>query len=216
MAHIIAGFPAALVPMKIGAAHLMLWHPIKAEEIVLEAAQKELKDGKLIPYWAILWPAAIGLAEHVSQMGNMASKNILGLGAGLSLPSLIAAKAGATVLATDLAFEAMIFADANASANRLKMETKLLDWNEPPIGLQFDLILGADLLYEKDNHKPVLKALQLMLSKGGKVLLSDPNRYNMQEFIQLAEAEGWKTRDIPLRIQWDNGEHPITIWELNR
>lgn len=216
MNHIIAGFQATLVPMKIGTSHLMLWHPYKAEEIVLKAAQDAQSDDKNIPYWAILWPASIGLAEYLSNLGDITNRRVLELGAGLALPSLIAAKAGANVLMTDLAFEALIFAEANASANKLQLETKLLDWNAAPENIKFDIILGADILYEQQNQVPVLTTIGLLLAKGGKVLLSDPNRFRINSFVQLAESEGWKLKSIPMKINWENGDHPLTIWELKR
>ena len=216
MDQIIAGLSSSLVPLKIGIFPFMLWLPKDAEKMVLEVAQTEFGGDEKIPYWAILWPSAIGLAEHIAQMLGLKAKKVLELGAGIGLPSLVAAKAGADVLTTDWYVEALIFAQANASINKTKLETKLLDWRETPPNLKFDIILGADILYEQRNLQPVLEMMDHLLAPNGTVFLSDPNRFRMDAFLEMAKAEGWQPTAFPVRIEWDNGVHPLTVWEFRR
>src|SRR5688572_26276189 len=60
------------------------------------------------PYWSQVWPSAIALSEFiVSNQQLVHNKNILELGAGLGLPSLVASKYAASVLCSDKEEEAV-------------------------------------------------------------------------------------------------------------
>ena len=87
---------------------------------------------------------------------------VLELGCGLALPSLTAARAGATVLATDASAEALTLVARNAGANGLRVETAAVEWSDPDELRRrgpFDLVLAADVLYEQDNAAPLLSLL---------------------------------------------------------
>src|ERR687897_1647997 len=57
--------------------------------------------GRPVPYWARPWPSGVGLAGALYDDPPAEGTTVLELGCGLALPSVIAARAGATVLATD-------------------------------------------------------------------------------------------------------------------
>src|SRR4051812_32331908 len=60
-----------------------------------------------IPYWARLWPSGLALAEALAAAPPQPGTRVLELGCGLGLPSIVAARAGADVLATDAASDAV-------------------------------------------------------------------------------------------------------------
>lgn len=216
MKHIIAGIAATLMPMRIGKIPIMLWRPDNPEQMVLDVSETEFGTEEKIPYWAILWPSAIALAEFIANSGDLEGKSMLELGAGLALPSLVAAKSGANVLTTDWYLESLIFADANAAANRIQLNTKLLDWTNPPADLKFDLIIGADILYEARSHEPVISLLEKMLAPNGIALISDPNRPRNHDFQRLANERGWQSKAFPVDIDWEGSTQPTTVWEIKR
>ena len=56
----------------------------------------------LCPMFGALWPVARALAWRVDEVGSgLAGRRVLELGCGLGLPSLVAARHGALVVATD-------------------------------------------------------------------------------------------------------------------
>ncbi|HVL97404.1 MAG TPA: hypothetical protein VM266_16225, partial [Solirubrobacteraceae bacterium] len=69
--------------------------------------------GRPTPYWASAWPSGTVLAGAVAAAGALEGRRVLELGCGLGLPSVVAARAGATVLATDASPEAVVYAAHN-------------------------------------------------------------------------------------------------------
>ena len=60
------------------------------------------------PYWSKVWPSAEALALFILQHPEyIAGKMVVELGAGLGLPSLVAAQMAASVLCTDYEPEAV-------------------------------------------------------------------------------------------------------------
>src|SRR5918999_327995 len=60
----------------------------------------------IAPYWAILWRSGVALAEELDGE-DLRGRRVLELGCGLAVPSLAAARAGASVLAIDAIDEAL-------------------------------------------------------------------------------------------------------------
>ena len=138
------------------------------------------------PYWAVLWRSGVALARELDGV-ELAGKRVVELGCGLGVPSLVAARAGARVLATDEAPEALELLRENAARNDLDVETAVMDWRAPdplPASAPFDHVLAADVLYEPDSVAPLLGLLPRL---GGEVWLADPGRAPAEAF--LAEAE---------------------------
>jgi len=65
------------------------------------------------PYWSVLWRSGVALA-HELDGAPLRGVRVVELGCGLAVPSLAAARAGAQVLATDEAPEALALAERNA------------------------------------------------------------------------------------------------------
>jgi len=128
-----------------------------------------------LPYWAELWPSAVALARALRGRALRGAR-VLELGCGLALPSIVAALQGARVLATDLQPDALEAARLNAQANDVELELLTLDWRElEAISARapFDLVLGADVLYEDHMVDTLLAVLVKLRSP---VLLADQGR----------------------------------------
>ena len=114
---------------------------------------------------------------------------MLELGCGLGLPALAAALCGAEVLATDWAEEAIELLQRNAERNRVFVRAARVRWSEPEPLLRaapWDLVLGADLLYEARNAEQLAALLPEL---GGEVLLAEPGRPYAKEFLERFRAE---------------------------
>src|SRR4051794_41420325 len=84
----------------------------------------------IAPYWSVLWRSGVALAAELDGAA-LRGLRVVELGCGLAVPSLAAARAGATVLATDACAEAITLADRNARVNDVRIETATVDWAEP-------------------------------------------------------------------------------------
>ena len=111
---------------------------------------------------------------------------VVELGCGLAVPSIAAARAGAAVLATDADAEALALVRRNAEANGVRLDTAVVDWSEPDELVSrapFDLVLAADVLYERAN---VATLLSLLPRLAPEAWLADPGRPAAEAFVERA------------------------------
>ena len=169
-----------------------------------------------MPYWAEIWPAAVGVARLLMRGPPLHGRRVLDLGCGLGLAGIAAAKRGAAaVVFADRERAALQFARFNAEHNGVAAEsvdTLLLDWFERTAPGQFDLLLLADVAYEARNHEPLLRHVRECLVPGGKALLGDPYREQVDPFVTRAQQEfatevvaidtSFQDRRVPLRCLW--------------
>jgi len=137
---------------------LSILRPPSAEELIDEAA---FDEEEFLPYWAELWPSGLALARQVAAR-ELRGLRVLELGCGLGLPALAAALRGADVLATDWAEDAIDLLRRNAQRNDVFLRVARVRWSEPELLLRaapWDLVLGADLLYEARNAEQLAELL---------------------------------------------------------
>jgi predicted nicotinamide N-methyase len=164
---------------------LAIVRPPSADELIDEAA---FDEEEFLPYWAELWPSGLALARHVAGR-DLAGLRVAELGCGRGLPSLAAALRGADVLATDWAEDAIELLRRNAERNGVFLRVARVRWSEPEPLLRaapWDLVLGADLLYEARNAEQLAELLPQL---GGEVVLAEPGRPYAKEFLERFRAE---------------------------
>ncbi len=77
----------------------------------------------------------------------------------------------------------------NAERNDLSLRAVTVRWDKPERLLReapWDLVLGADLLYEARNAEQLAELLPHL---GGEVLLAEPGRPYAKEFLERFQAE---------------------------
>jgi predicted nicotinamide N-methyase len=142
------------------------------------------------PYWSVLWRSGVALARELDRVA-LDGLRVAELGCGLAVPSLAAARGGAAVLATDADPEALALVARNARANGVSIETATVDWAEPDdlVGHgPFDLVLAADVLYERANVAPLLSLLPRLAPSAW---LADPGRPAAGAFLEQASRR-WR------------------------
>jgi predicted nicotinamide N-methyase len=144
-----------------------------------------------MPYWAELWPSGLALARGLP---NLAGLDVVELGCGLGIPSLVAAARGARVTAVDWAVEAIDLLLRNAERNALEVAAVHADWSS--FTGSFDVALGADLLYEERNGEALLEVLP---SLAPCVLLADPGRSTSRGFFAAAAGD-WQIEELGNRL----------------
>ncbi|HOW72695.1 MAG TPA: methyltransferase domain-containing protein [Phycisphaerae bacterium] len=150
-------------------------------------------DGYM-PYWAQPWPGAVLLTEAVLAGERGAGRPAVEIGCGVGLVSLAAARAGWSVTASDYDEDAVAFAALNAERNGLGLAgARIIDFRQSSDAPPYDLVLAADLLYERRNGEPIARWVASALRPGGTALLSDPNRSAAEGFSDHARAAGLVT-----------------------
>jgi ETFB lysine methyltransferase len=185
--------------LQLGGWAVTITKPRSAEDLISEA---DFDQDERLPYWADLWPSAAVLADRVLQQAAPAWR-ALELGCGLGLASLAARRRGLDVLATDYYEDALLFAALNAEQNGVApLATRHADWRAWPADLRgFDLILGADILYERPMGALVAEVVAVALAPGGRAWISDPGRVGAETFTERCAALG-------LRVERDEALHP--------
>jgi ETFB lysine methyltransferase len=157
------------------------------EKLVDEIADDEFNKDERLPYWAEVWPSARALAEYfLNNLRELKDKNVLELGCGVGLVGIAATLAGAKVTFSDYEKEAIDFTKNNFFLNfNMQPKTMLMDWREPIQDNAYEIIIAADILYEKRFLKPVHNTLEKLLTKNGKVYIAEPNRTIAKPFFEM-------------------------------
>jgi predicted nicotinamide N-methyase len=175
----------------VGGVELDLERPEDPESLIDEEA---FGDDEFLPYWAERWPSGVALAAHLTAV-ELHGKRVLELGCGLGLPSLVAARNGADVVATDWSEDAIELLGRNATRNGVGLSAMVADWRDhDAFGAldACDLALAADVLYEARNAGPILALLERL---GCPLLVADPGRRHADAFFAAAGGRGW-------RVEW--------------
>jgi predicted nicotinamide N-methyase len=165
------------ITLPTGAVELLV--PDDPEALLDEQAFE--REDEFIPYWAELWPSALALAAHVS-LQDLSGARVLELGCGVGLVAIAAARRGARVHATDWSADAVALTLDNAHRNGVVLDAGRADWFRPeslPAG-PFDLVLAADVLYERRNAQPLAELIPQLAPQAW---IADPGRAYAQDFL---------------------------------
>ena len=120
------------------------------------------------PYWAFCWASGLALARFLADRPHwVKGKRVLDFGAGSGVAGIAAARAGALeVVACDLDPLALAACRANAQLNDVQLGYSTDFFAEAD---RFDLILVADVLYDREN----LPLLDHFLARGQQALVAE-------------------------------------------
>ena len=165
-----------------------LFKPANADHLISEADY--VMDERL-PYWADLWPSARVLAGALLSMPGE-GRTLLELGCGLGLDTTAAMAAGFSVTATDYYEDAIHMARGNAARNLgREPQARLVNWRAWPDDLgTFDVVIAADVLYEKEYASLVGACVARALAPHGEAIIADPGRLALPAFLEQLPAVG--------------------------
>lgn len=182
-------------------------------KVVLDSVIRDEAAGKAprMPYWAELWESAIAIGERLLQpafggAGEQAIhpappvQSVLDLGCGMGFAGMVAAAVGHRVLFADIEPEALLFAELNAWPWRQRCRFRRLNWQTDRLDERFNLVLGADVLYERGQREHLELFWRHHLSTGGRVVLGEPGRQSGSEFADWIRARGWKLAESEIRL----------------
>jgi len=180
------------------------------------------------PLFGLLWPSGLHLAERLAQRPVQTGERILELGCGLALASLVGHRRGADVTASDCHPLAAGFMLENLRINGLlPLEYRhgrwglLPAWDTPaaaaepastkvspytrmgiaaPVQGRFDLIMGSDILYERDEAGTLPAFIEEHAAHACEVWVVDPNRGNRAHFHRHMAALGFVLKEYALRL----------------
>jgi len=141
------------------------------------------------PLFGQVWPSARKLAD-LMQVRELCGRRILEIGCGLALASLVIHRRRGNITASDCHPLTSGFLSANLLLNdlpELKYQTGNWACSNPLLG-EFDLIIGSDVLYERDDSGSLPWFISQHAAPGAQIWIVDPDRSNRAAFNrQMAE-----------------------------
>ncbi|KAI3960633.1 hypothetical protein MKX01_003807 [Papaver californicum] len=139
--------------------------------------------------WMFVWPCSIVLAEYIWQQRSFfIGKSVLELGAGTSLPGLVAAKVRSYVTLTDDSSRPEVLENMRRVCHLNKLNCKIMgitwgEWDLPIFNLQPSIILGADVLYDSKDFDNLFTTVTFLLQNSpGSVFIT--SYHNRRYFIR--------------------------------
>jgi predicted nicotinamide N-methyase len=141
------------------------------------------------PLWAKIWQASWVLADYLAGMPVEAKRQFLEIGAGIGLVSIVAASFGHRITMSELNYDALQFARANALTNDCpQLPIVDLDWNRPQSPGRFDFIVASEVTYKKEDCQPLVQLLKACLKPDGEVMLAGEMRKSSMDFYKELET----------------------------
>jgi 2-polyprenyl-3-methyl-5-hydroxy-6-metoxy-1,4-benzoquinol methylase len=149
------------------------------------------------PLFGQVWPSARVLALAMSSHA-IEGKHILEIGAGLALASLVIHRRAGDVTVTDWHPLTEVFLQENLLANGLgplpyRPGNWELDDASGASGLgRFDLIIGSDVLYERQQPAQLARFIDQHATLHAEIIIVDPDRSNRSAFCREMAALGYR------------------------
>ena len=149
-----------------------------------------------MPYWSYLWPTSLETAVAVlTHDWSTLTPQALEIGAGIALDGLGRAfprNARDVQRLRPAGHRPGAFQCPRKSPRRKRRgaAARLAAADRPAV----PLIFGCDVIYETQNHHPILGLLEHMLAKEGECWITDPGRYHADAFVDLLASSPFKQR----------------------
>jgi predicted nicotinamide N-methyase len=161
------------------------------------------------PYGRVLWSSAPCVAQVVAGL-QLHGARVLELGCGTGLVSLVAARLGATVLATDVDGGALLAVETAAAAARVTLSTAHFDiLGDAPLPAA-DVVVAADLIYENALATALARRTLEGHDRGATIVIGDPGRVFRERFLALLGAHVHDATFTPIVA----AGHAADVWVL--
>jgi predicted nicotinamide N-methyase len=204
---------------------MLISRPVDYDRLIDDAAADPEQN---LPYWAELWPSGVALAAKIARdPGIVRNRRVLELGCGLGVTAIAALRAGADLLVTDYAPEALALCALNALDQAgVLPQTLRVNWRDPnstlhATGDAFPVVLAADVLYERRDVEPLLALVERVVAPNGELWLAEPRRPPAAGFLESMLAGGWIAESEHCSGPWPDPEDnrkgvAVTIHRLRR
>lgn len=207
---IIAGFPSVVIEI----AGVRLCTVPRLEDLVDRDAL--LRGDAEPPYWAWLWSGARLLATELARGDDLRGRRVLEIGCGLGLPGLAAAARGADVTFVDAEPAALAFVTASAAANDLGCATRVADFFTLDLTPRFDLVLAAEVAYDRARFADLAAVVVRHLAPGGTALLADGYRTDTRGLYRALARLECAVHAVDVRVVEEGRPIPLRISAVRR
>jgi methyltransferase-like protein 23 len=170
------------LPYEVLGVEILVPDPLQVKDAYEQGVSAEF------PYWSRVWPSSLVLARWLNDHANfLAGKKLFEVGAGLGLPSFIAAKYALSVLVSDHTQLSVDWLQLNKSKLQASsVNTMLFDWRSRPLP-SADIVLLSDVGYREEDLSDVHDMVRQYVDQGSAVVLTVPARRISLSFIEPLE-----------------------------
>lgn len=166
-------------------------------DLLLDQASDDPEQN--LPYWAEVWPSGLALGAAIEQHPNrVRRRRVLELGSGVGITAAVALRHDACLTATDYAEESLTLTRITTRrfTGREPDHVQRVNWRNDSVrdlvhDGAFDVVLAADVLYERRDIEPLLRASDLLLKDDGALWLAEPGRDPAKDFLTQIAERGW-------------------------
>jgi predicted nicotinamide N-methyase len=143
------------------------------------------------------------------------------LGCGLGLTGVAAARRGAAVSMVDYDADALLFARFNVLQNLSppaadRVTLALVDWRNEWGREMMDLVIGSDVVYERQQLVPLLRFLHQVVGPAGEAILAEPDREIGTSFLRITKDHGFAVEVTPATVERYGRTSTIRLLHLRR
>eukprot|EP00124_Ichthyophonus_hoferi_P001234 Ihof_evm1s60 gene=Ihof_evmTU1s60 len=142
-----------------------------------------------------VWEGAIVLSRYLERtlQTGMKGLRVLEIGAGMGLVGLMAGLLEAREVFLTDAFDHVLHrlmrnVERTEECTFDTVHVEKLDWTTPEKFCaehgQFDLVLGADVIYKDELTAPLLQTLRMMIKPGGRAVIANGDRVPMRHVLK--------------------------------
>lgn len=165
-------------------------------------------------YGMYVWPCAVVLAQYLwTQREELRDRTVLELGAGVSLPGVVAARCGAKLILSDDAKKPLCLENCKRSCEANGVTDVLvvgLTWGEvsPDLVLlpKLDIILGSDVFYEPGEFEDVLVTVAFLLRKNPTAQFWTTYQERSADWSIEALLHRWKLNCVEVKLESFNAD----------
>lgn len=156
------------------------------------------------PLFGLLWPSSVHMAQRLLHRPVKEDERILEIGCGLAIPTLVGRRRGARITASDRHPLARKFLEANARMNDVPLvKYRHGQWGNSHavctrdagaelLSARYDLILGSDLLYDRDAPRLLADFIDDHAEEDAEVWIVDPDRGHRPAFTRHMAGFGFE------------------------
>eukprot|EP00069_Balaena_mysticetus_P013151 bmy_21938T0 len=177
-----------------------------AEGAVLEVRVPQVLH---LQYGMYVWPCAVVLAQYLwFHRGSLPGKAVLEIGAGVSLPGIMAAKCGAEVILSDSSElpHCLEICRQSCQMNNLpQVHVVGLTWGHVSRDLLAlppqDIILASDVFFEPEDFEDILTTVYFLMQKNPKVQLWSTYQVRSADWSLEALLYKWDMKCVHIPLE---------------
>ena len=172
-------------------------------------------------YWHLAWPASLALSQYLASTYPAEwwrEKQALVIGCGVGLECVVLSSLGAQVTALDHVPEALRLVQRNCELNTVpRVQEQCRCWLDESsvrqLG-QYDVLVGADVLYEAVDGGWMYKLSAATLKTGGRAFFGDPRREGVEKFLEQLAAARFHVQAQHRETAWMAGREEVDVYAI--